>query len=418
MKTKRFKISFWVLSLSFLVFGQAEAAQVSFSEDTQLNLSGLTTLYVKSGSTADSLNVSGSALTADIPSGSTFTLGAASYNVLSLTPSDASTTLTFDNAYFGSGYVSQWAVGSSVSSAQVSFSVAASETNADYLVKIDGNNLGYYTSNSSGVVSFTYTGGFSNKTFTITRQNRPGAVVSGGGEDVSPPSISNIGVAVSDTSTTISWQTNEASISWLLYGTSTRYGLEATTSAYLTSHSLTLTNLSASTTYHYQIKSKDSAGNIGSYTDRTFTTLAPGEKPKVIEETPKKEAAKPISEMTTAELRVEISRILTLISQFRTQLAEISPAPAGIPAGFTFAKNLSAGMSNPDVAYLKKILDVEVPDHVKWTGNKYFGSKVKAAVVKFQKKYSADISAATGYTIKASGFVGKGTRAKLNQLIK
>jgi len=38
-----------------------------------------------------------------------------------------------------------------------------------------------------------------------------------------------------------------------------------------------LSNLSPETTYHYLVKSKDSAGNIGSYTDKSFTTPAPGQ---------------------------------------------------------------------------------------------------------------------------------------------
>ncbi|MBU4299266.1 fibronectin type III domain-containing protein [Patescibacteria group bacterium] len=230
---------------------------------------------------------------------------------------------------------------------------------------------------------------------------------------VQAPQISGITVTVGDAFATISWKTDKSSLTWLVYGTSTAYGSEIKTTTSTASHSLTLTGLSPSTAYHYQIKSKDSAGNVGTYTDKTFTTLALGEQPRVVEWPTV--TTKPISEMTTAELRAEIIRITALISQLQALLGK--PVIEGIPDGFTFAKNLKAGMSNSDVVYLKKILDVEVPDHAKWTGTKYFGSKAKAAVVKFQKKYSADISAVAGYTIKASGFVGTGTRAKLNQLL-
>jgi len=47
-----------------------------------------------------------------------------------------------------------------------------------------------------------------------------------------------------------------------------------------------------------------------------------------------------------------------------------------------------------------------------------FGQKTLAGVKCFQTKYQDEISAAAGYPIQVSGFVGKGTRTKLNQLIK
>jgi hypothetical protein len=100
---------------------------------------------------------------------------------------------------------------------------------------------------------------------------------SGGGGDYTAPTISNINAAVSATTAAITWTTNESSLSWLVYGTSTSYGLEAKTTTYNTSHSLILSNLSPATTYHYLVKSKDSAGNIGSYADKSFTTPAPGQ---------------------------------------------------------------------------------------------------------------------------------------------
>ncbi|MCD6528124.1 fibronectin type III domain-containing protein, partial [bacterium] len=74
----------------------------------------------------------------------------------------------------------------------------------------------------------------------------------GGGGDYSAPVISNIEVTVSSSTATIAWETNEPSISWIVYGTSTDYGLEVKTTSYVTSHSVTLTDLTPETTYHYQ----------------------------------------------------------------------------------------------------------------------------------------------------------------------
>lgn len=96
--------------------------------------------------------------------------------------------------------------------------------------------------------------------------------------DTTAPSMSAVNAVTGATTTTITWQTNEASISWLVYGTTTTYGKEAKTTTYITSHSVSLTGLSPATTYHYQIKSKDALGNIDSYIDKTFITLALGVK--------------------------------------------------------------------------------------------------------------------------------------------
>ena len=407
---KYFLLLIVLIFLPLTVFaGQAQAANVEFTADTKLDFTNVpATVYVKSGSKCDSLTVSPSTLNVDVLSGDNFTLKT-TYDVLGLTPSGGTVTLTFNTAYFSSGYVNQWTVSSAVTSASASFSVAVAESNADYLVKVDGSNYGYYISDSSGIVSFNYSGGFSSKIFTIIRQDRPVVVGPGTGVpagDITPPSISNIKVIVADNYARISWQTSEPSISWILYGTTTAYGLEIKTTTSTTSHSLTLTGLSASTTYHYQIKSKDAAGNIGSYTDQTFTTLALGEKPK--------EVVKPISEMTVEELKAEITRITALITQIQSllRIAKIE----GIPAGFIFKKNLSSGMTDPDVVYLKIVL-VNQGCVSGLKNNEYFASKTKEGVKCFCQKYKEEISQFAGYPVSCNGFVGKGIRTKLNQLI-
>ena len=96
--------------------------------------------------------------------------------------------------------------------------------------------------------------------------------------DAVSPSISNIAVTVITNEATITWLTDEASVSWVVYGVTTDYGEEVRTTKYVTSHSVTLGNLTPATTYHYRLKSKDQSGNIGSYTDKTFTTSALREK--------------------------------------------------------------------------------------------------------------------------------------------
>jgi nucleoid-associated protein YgaU len=85
--------------------------------------------------------------------------------------------------------------------------------------------------------------------------------------------ISDVQVtAVSSTSVTVTWTTNEPATSKVRYGLSAAYGLEAYDATLTTSHRVTLTGLTPSTEYHYEVIS------VGSTTDHdadaTFDTAA------------------------------------------------------------------------------------------------------------------------------------------------
>lgn len=90
------------------------------------------------------------------------------------------------------------------------------------------------------------------------------------------PVISNVVAGTLTTSSaTITWTTNEGSDTQVEYGT-TGYGSSTTLNTNLvTSHSMPISGLSASTLYHYRVKSRDAAGNLAVSGDYTFTTAAP-----------------------------------------------------------------------------------------------------------------------------------------------
>ena len=104
----------------------------------------------------------------------------------------------------------------------------------------------------------------------------PGPSCCGGG-DVTPPVISNVQAAVTDTTVTITWNTNEAATSAVNYGLSTGYGSNASNPGLVTSHSITLTNLLPGTLYHFQASSTDANSNAANGSDATFTTNAGAE---------------------------------------------------------------------------------------------------------------------------------------------
>jgi parallel beta-helix repeat protein len=95
-------------------------------------------------------------------------------------------------------------------------------------------------------------------------------------QDTTAPTLSGIGSSnVSNAGATVAWTTNEASDTQVEFGTTTAYGSSTTlNTAKVTSHSANLTGLTASTVYHYRVKSRDAAGNLAVSGDYTFTTTA------------------------------------------------------------------------------------------------------------------------------------------------
>ena len=94
--------------------------------------------------------------------------------------------------------------------------------------------------------------------------------------DATPPSISAVGASsITASQALISWTTNEAADTQVEYGLTTSYGKVTTLNGTLaTSHSQGIAGLSASTLYHYRVKSRDAAGNLATSGDFTLTTLA------------------------------------------------------------------------------------------------------------------------------------------------
>jgi len=94
-------------------------------------------------------------------------------------------------------------------------------------------------------------------------------------KSVTTPVISNVETAdTTATSTRITWSTDFPSTSKVVYGTST-LSLEVVDNTQTTNHVVTLTGLTASTTYSFYVESEDQYGNIASSTNQSFQTSAP-----------------------------------------------------------------------------------------------------------------------------------------------
>lgn len=97
--------------------------------------------------------------------------------------------------------------------------------------------------------------------------------------DTTTPAISSLAVTGTTTSgATISWATNETATTKVYYSTSSPVtALSPTTESTLlvTSHSMSLTGLTAATTYYYMVESKDAAMNKVTSSQSSFTTATP-----------------------------------------------------------------------------------------------------------------------------------------------
>jgi LmbE family N-acetylglucosaminyl deacetylase len=91
--------------------------------------------------------------------------------------------------------------------------------------------------------------------------------------DTTPPSISSITPNASGIGAVVSWQTDEAASGTVAYGTTTSYaGGTVGNSALTSTHAIALENLACGTLHHFQVRSRDAAGNEAVSPDQTFTT--------------------------------------------------------------------------------------------------------------------------------------------------
>jgi len=139
--------------------------------------------------------------------------------------------------------------------------------------------------------------------------------------------------------------------------------------------------------------------------------------------------AAPISAMTSTEMQEMIEALNAQIALLQQQLANLSggstttPSFTGIPASFTFARNLRLGSSGDDVKYLQIILNSDPDTRLRESGvgapgqeTSYFGPLTESAVIKFQNKYATTVLHPLSLT-SGTGFVGSSTRTKLNAIL-
>ncbi len=101
------------------------------------------------------------------------------------------------------------------------------------------------------------------------------------------PVVANVSVgAVSDTSATLNWTTDQSSDSVVEYGLTSSYGSSITNATPIFYHTVAVTELNPNTAYHYRVKSKNAANQTGVSADYVFTTLSVSVPDIVIDQDP------------------------------------------------------------------------------------------------------------------------------------
>ncbi|TLY18570.1 MAG: hypothetical protein E6K68_11140 [Nitrospirae bacterium] len=165
-------------------------------------------------------------------------------------------------------------------------SVSASATDNVGVVgvqfQLDGTNLGAEVTTAPHSVSWNTTlSSDGSHSLTAVARDAAGNTATAAAVSVTvdnaPPVLSSVSASgLTASAATISWTTDEASDSQVEYGLTPAYGSATVLNASLvTAHSQAVSGLSASTLYHYRVKSRDGAGNLAVSGDFTVTTLAP-----------------------------------------------------------------------------------------------------------------------------------------------
>ena len=93
--------------------------------------------------------------------------------------------------------------------------------------------------------------------------------------DVTAPVISKVSLSVTSSGAAIGWTTNEPSDTQVEYGPTQSYrSLTLLNTTLVTSHSQVINSLAPNTWYHFRLRSRDAAGNLGVSGDYKFKTRA------------------------------------------------------------------------------------------------------------------------------------------------
>lgn len=174
---------------------------------------------------------------------------------------------------------------------------------------------------------------------------------------------------------------------------------EPTPTVASTSQFMTVSGLSASTTYYFAIKTSDDVPNISALSNVASTSVGSSV------------ASMPSMGAMATSSSMRVTQVPEGITPVATSTNSLTSVPTRSWSGVT----LSIGSSGNDVLQLQALLarDSEVYPEGQVSG--YFGALTKKAVIRFQEKYADAILRPLNLT-EGTGMVGAATRAHLDMV--
>jgi hypothetical protein len=212
--------------------------------------------------------------------------------------------------------------------------------------------------------------------------------------------IDNVSADPGETTSTITWTTDTGADSQVEYGLTSTYTSSSTRSfSTTTSHSVSLTGLTAGTTYNYRVISRDEYGQTSTSTNRTFSTS--GGNPVATPSTPSSSGGGMTAYSAPILSAAEIQKI------FGTRSGSSATSTS-----YVFTRNLSLGSIGLDVKELQKFLN-QNGFTVSTTGagspgseTTLFGPATRRALIRYQQAKKIT---------PAVGFFGPVTRESVNR---
>lgn len=164
-------------------------------------------------------------------------------------------------------YFKQWTASSTTATTTV-YTIGDLLPSADYTVAVDGLASTTVQSNGSGVLTYTYTGGYSTHVFTVSDTTAPTNIAISSVTADSPNQLTVVASTATDAGSGLD--------STPYYFNETTGNSGGLSSSWQLSSTFVASGLSPNTRYGYKVKAKDGAGNVSSYSDISYKyTLAP-----------------------------------------------------------------------------------------------------------------------------------------------
>ncbi len=191
-------------------------------------------------------------------------------------------------------------------------------------------------------------------------------------EDTTGPVISNIKVFPGQTTAGVTWSTNESSTSLVEFSTDTSYNVSSSSATLVQGHAITLSGLTAGTTYNYRITSVDASSNSTTSTAATFTTIEGAAA--------RDETGPSISNITVSEITATSAKVSWDTSEDadgKVEYGETTTYERGVAEGdheYDTSKSVVIIGLAPSTTYNYKVVAVDEAGNVNQSSNATFST--------------------------------------------